>query len=133
MGLLLINDENKSDHVYIKDFNKFIFNKTKHKNKKYFCRYCLQCFRSKNVLVEHKETRLKINGRQTVKLRSGSIKFKNHFKELVAPFKIYPDFECNLEKNHTNERSNDTSYTKKYQDHIPSSFVYEVVFFDNNF
>ena len=34
MGLLLINDENKSDHVYIKDFNKFIFNKTKHKNKK---------------------------------------------------------------------------------------------------
>ena len=26
---LLINDENKSQYVYIKDFSKFIFNKTK--------------------------------------------------------------------------------------------------------
>ena len=40
-------------------------------------------------MVEHKETYLKINGELTVKLRSGLIKFKN----LPAPFKIYPDFE----------------------------------------
>ena len=32
---------------------------------------------------------LKINGKQTVKLESGSIKFKNHFKQLAVPFKIY--------------------------------------------
>ena len=43
--LLLINDENKSHYVYIKDFNKFMFNKTKHKNKKHFFRCCIQCFR----------------------------------------------------------------------------------------
>ena len=30
MDLLLINNENKSHHVYIKDFNKFMFSKTKH-------------------------------------------------------------------------------------------------------
>ena len=29
--LLLINDENKSHYVYIKDFNKFMFDRTKHK------------------------------------------------------------------------------------------------------
>ena len=34
--LLLINDENKSHYVYIKDFDKFMFNKTKHKNEKHF-------------------------------------------------------------------------------------------------
>ena len=28
----------------IKDFDKFMCNKTKNKNKKHFCRYCLQCF-----------------------------------------------------------------------------------------
>ena len=41
MDLFLINDENKSHYVYINDFNKFMFNKTKHKNKKHFFRYCL--------------------------------------------------------------------------------------------
>ena len=63
--------------------------------------------------MEHKETCLKINGEQTVKLRNGSIKFGNHFKQLAVPFKIYADFECNLEKNHTNERGIDTSYSEK--------------------
>ena len=52
MDLLLIIDENKSHYVYIKDFDRFMFQKTKNKNKKYFCRSCLQCFSSKNVLTE---------------------------------------------------------------------------------
>ena len=43
IDLLLINDENKSRYVYIKNFNRFMFNKTKHKNKKRFCKYCFQC------------------------------------------------------------------------------------------
>ena len=43
MDLLWITDENKSHYVYIKDFNKIMGNKTKNKNKKHFCRYCLQC------------------------------------------------------------------------------------------
>ena len=34
MGLLLISDENKSYYVYVKDFNRFMFNKTRCKNKK---------------------------------------------------------------------------------------------------
>ena len=68
------------------------------KIKKHFCRYCLQCFISKRVLVEHKKTCLKINGEQAVKSRSGLIKFKNHFNQFALPFKIYADFECNLEK-----------------------------------
>ena len=31
------------------------FHKTKYKNKKHFCRYCLQCFSSERVLMEHRE------------------------------------------------------------------------------
>ena len=34
MDLLLINNENKSRYVCTKDFNRFMFNKTKHKTKK---------------------------------------------------------------------------------------------------
>ena len=63
--------------------------------------------------MEHKETCLKINGKQTVKSISGSIKCKNHSEQLALPFKFCADFESNLEKIHTNERGNDTSYTKK--------------------
>ena len=98
----MINDKNKSHYVYIKYFNTFMFNKTKDQNEKHLCRYCLQCFSSERVLVEQKETCLKINSKQFVKLGSDSIKFKNHFKQLAAPFKIYPDFQCNLEETHTN-------------------------------
>ena len=79
MDLLLITDENKSHYVYINDFNRFICNKTKNKNKKYSCKCCLQCFSSKKVLIEHKENCLIINSKQSVKLKSGSISFKNYF------------------------------------------------------
>ena len=36
MDLLLVIDENKSHYVYIKDFDRLTFHKTKNKNKKYF-------------------------------------------------------------------------------------------------
>ena len=61
LDLLLTTKEDKSQYVYIEHFNRFMHNKTKCKNKKHFCRYCLQHFSSKTVLAEHKETCLKIN------------------------------------------------------------------------
>ena len=36
MYLLLISNEFKSHYVYNKDFDRFVFNKTKNKNKKHF-------------------------------------------------------------------------------------------------
>ena len=61
MDLLLLIGENKSHYVYVKDFDRFIFHKTKNKNKKYFKKSCLQCFTSKNVLTKHKGACLSIN------------------------------------------------------------------------
>ena len=55
MNLLIKSDKNKSHYVYIKNFHKFKFNKTKNKSKRYFCNHCLQCFSSEIVFVEHKE------------------------------------------------------------------------------
>ena len=74
-----------------------MFYKTKNKNKKYFCKSCLQCFTSKNVLTEHKEVCLSINGAQSVRLEKRTTEFKNYVKQLPVPFKIYADFESNLE------------------------------------
>ena len=68
--------DDKSHYVYIKDSNRFMFYKTKNKNKKYFCKSCLQCFSSKNVLAKHKEDCLSINGLQSVKLEKGKLSLK---------------------------------------------------------
>ena len=108
IDLLLLIDDDQS-HVYIKDFNRFMFHKTKNKNKKWFYRSCLQCFSSENVLIKHKENCLIINAKQSVKLEKGIIKFENYFKQIPVPFKIYADFECNLR----GVESCEGSYTKK--------------------
>ena len=104
--------------MYIKDFDRFIFHKTKNKNKKYFCKSCLQCFSSKNVLTEHK-VYLSINGAQSVRLEKATIKFRSYFKQIPVPFKIYANFESNQKS----VESYEGSYPKKYEDHIPCSFL----------
>ena len=93
MNLLLLIKDNKSHYVYIKDFNRLMFHKTKTKNKKWFCKSCLQCFSGEKVLIKHKEDCLNINGVQSVKVEEGIIKFENYFKQLPVPFKIYADFK----------------------------------------
>ena len=70
MDLLLISNEFKSHYVYIKDFDRFMLNKNKNRNKKHFCKCCLQCFSSKELLIDHKKDFLVINDKQRVKLKS---------------------------------------------------------------
>ena len=80
IDLLLLIRDNKSHYVYIKGFNRFMFHKTKNKNKKWFCKSCLQCFSSEKVLIGHKKDCLSINGLQSVKVEEGIIEFENYFK-----------------------------------------------------
>ena len=70
-----------------------MFNRSKNKNKKHLCRYCLQCFSSENILSEYKENCLIINGKQCVKLSEEFISFKNYSRQTSVPFKVYADFE----------------------------------------
>ena len=74
-----------------------------------------------------------MNGKESIKLKSGAIKLKNYFKLLAIPFKIYPDFECYVLKGVRSNDKNNTSYTEKYRDHIPCSFAYKVACVDNRF
>ena len=55
MDLVLLINDDKSHYVCIKDFNTFMFHKTKNKNEKWFCKSCLQCFSCKNLLIKHKK------------------------------------------------------------------------------
>ena len=101
--------------------------------KKYFCKGFLQCFSSDEILIKLKKYFLVINCKQSVKLKSGTIRFKNYFKQLPVPFKIYADFECILKKVGIIECNSNSSYTRKYQDHVPCSFAYKTACIDNKF
>ena len=107
--------------------DRFMFHKTKNKNKKYFCKNCLQCFSSKNVLTEQKKVCLSINGAQSVRFEKGTIEFKNYFKQ--KPISFHADFECNLDS----VKSYEGFYSKIYQDHIHCSFAYKLVCVDDKF
>ena len=107
MELLYIEEEEDvglKQH-YIKDFNSLMYSFTKMKCKRHFCMYCLQHFYSNDDLENHRENCIVINGVQAIQLpkvyldkngkeRLPSVYFKNHQKQLPAPFMIYADFEA---------------------------------------
>ena len=128
MDLLLLYEGNKSHYVYIKDFNTFMFHKTKNKNKKWFCKSCLQCFSNEKVMIKHKEDCLSINGVPSVDVEKGIIKFENYSKQPPVPFKIYADFGCNLQDTEIYEGS----CIKKYH-HVPCSYAYKIVCINDRF
>ena len=117
-------------YVLIKDFNKFMYNQTKHKERKHFCMHCLQCFSSERILTNHKENCLTINGQQAIKMpdkKNNILKFENFHKQLPVPFVIYADFEAITEKVQGCIPSDEKSYTEAYQKHKDCGYGYKVV------
>ena len=55
------------------------------------------------------------------------VNYKNHQKQIPAPFVIYADFEAVTEKIQGCEPNNNKSYTNKYQKHTSCNYGYKVV------
>ena len=129
MELLLITEGENKHYVLIKDFNKFMFSQTKHEHKKHFCMYCLQCFSREDVLTEHKNNCISINGKQAINMpeKGDKVFFKNYHKQLPVPFVIYADFEALTEKIQGCQPNNEKSYTEAYQKHTDCGYGYKVV------
>ena len=127
--LLVTKDENKH-YVLIKDLNKFMYNQTKHKERKNFCMHCLQCFSSERVLNNHKDNCVQVNGTQAVKMPTkdnNTLNFNNFHKQQPVPFVIYADFEAITERIQGCQPNNDKSYTEAYQKHVDCGYGYKVV------
>lgn len=58
--------ENKH-YILIRDFNKFMYNETKHKARKHFCVYCYQCFSGEDILNKPKTDCIVISGNQAIR------------------------------------------------------------------
>jgi len=128
MELLHIT-EGENSHLIIKDFDRLMYKFNKHKEKNYFCKRCLHCFSSKNLLEKHQGDCLLINGTQAITMpaEGSKIYFKNHHKMQPVPFVIYADFEANTEKIDTCQPPDSKSYTTTYQSHGACGFGYKVV------
>ena len=81
------------------------------------------------MLIKHKEDCFSISGQQSINLEKGTSEFKNYFKQLPVPFKIYADFEYNLK----NVECYEDTYTKKYNEHVLCSYTYKVVCIDDKY
>ena len=134
MELLLITGERNGEflnhYVLIKDFNKFMFSQTKHKEKKHFCMHCLQCFSSEKILNDHKENCITVNGTQAVIMpdeNSNRLNFHHFHKQQAVPFVIYADFEAITEKIQGCQPNDKKSFTEAYQKHTDCGFGYKLV------
>lgn len=129
LNLLLITNEDKQHYLLIKDFDRFMYNQTKHEHRKHSCMYCLQCLSSEDLLSKHKTECIVINGEQAIKMpeKGEKIKFQNHSPQLQAPFVIYADFEAVTEKVDSCKPNDNDSYTEAYQKHTDCGFSYKVV------
>ena len=137
MNLLLITKDEKKHYVLIKGFKAFMYNQSKHKERKHFCMYCLQCFSSERILANHVNNCLTINGAQAINMpKQGEkiLKFNNFHKQLPVPFVIYADFEAITKKVQGCEQSEEMkedkdrrSYTEAYQTHKDCGYGYKVV------
>ena len=135
MELLLITEGENKHYVLIKEFNKFMFRQNKHEHRKHFCMYCLQCFSREDVLTEHKNNCISINGKQAINMpeKGDKVYFKNHHKQLPVPFVIYADFEALTEKIQGCQPNNEKSYTEAYQKHTDCGYGYKVVCYDDKY
>ena len=129
LNLLLITKKDKSHYVFIKDFNRLMFSKTEHKDKKHFCMSCLQNFSTKEILNNHRKLYLLINGCQAVNYESGIIQFINYDKQIPILFKIYAGTDCFLKRTKIKEGQ----HTIKYQEHYTNSIVAKLLCIDDRF
>ena len=98
MYVMRKSNEEKSHYVFIKDFNRLMYSRTKHKDRKHFSMSCLRNVTTKEILKKHRERCLLINDTQAVKVETGVIKFKNQGKQIPMTFRIYADTERFLKR-----------------------------------
>ena len=114
LNILLISNGEKSHYIVIKDFNRLMYSKTKHKDKKHFCMSRLHNFTTKEILINHRKWSSLINETQAVKHETGIIRFKTYDQQIPIPFKIYANSEWLLKRVNINKCGYTELYKKTY-------------------
>jgi len=100
---LMITKQGENTHYsYVKRLAALLYDQNRHNDSKHFCKRCLHGYSRKELLERHKPecTGLLKSPTRTEMLKDGENKmsFSNYHKQMKAPYVIYADFECVLEK-----------------------------------
>ena len=136
INLLLISevkDGKRNSHwCWIKDFNRFCHDQTKHANRKFFCLRCITPHSSERTLQDHLIHCKGVDAPPCHAVfpklnEDGSpptIQFERYQNMMKAPYVIYADTESIIKP--TTTPTTDTN-TVQTSEHVPCSFAYTVV------
>ena len=100
----------KNHYVLIKKLDVFLGDH----NKKYICRRCLSSYTSENMLMKHKP-KCENNDITTIKTSKEShLHWKKHFHKSPLYFRIYAEFEADIEKDNSSIGNKTTNIYKQY-------------------
>ena len=76
----LTNEEPKSHYVWIKDLNRLLYDQTKHKERKHFCKKCLHGYSREDLLQRHRPESMGMGDRAVrieipIRGRNNTLKF----------------------------------------------------------
>ena len=113
----------------IKDFNTFIYDHSLYRERKHFCRYCLNAFITEEILKNRIKCCFKVRGKQRIVMpkKAQYVKLKNYDRKINSSFVPYADFGSILVPENNGKQNPEESYTNKYQKHIVCSHGYKLV------
>ena len=85
------------------------------------------------MLTEHKGICLKINGKRTVRLKKVLLSLRIVLSKHMVHLKFMLILSLFFKTVKSNEKASGSYTEKKNEDHIPCSFSYKLVCFDNKF
>ena len=131
INLLLIEKAGEFHYPWIKDLNRLRRDQSKHKERKHFCERCLHGYIMEDLLEAHRpecsgigQTIVRVEMPEEVK---NKLTFHNHYKQLLAPYIIYADFEALTTKFEEPELDPTKSNTQRTQHHVACSYSFIVV------
>ena len=131
INLMLTKKGENTHYSLVKRLTALLYDQTQHNESKHFCERCLHCYSRKDLLERRKpeyKGLLKTPTRTELpKQGENKMSFTNYHKQMKAPYVIYADFECILEKIDGCEPSPEESFTVKTERHEPCGFSYIVV------
>ena len=132
--LMLIEEEEGVKHYcLVKNLCRLLSSQVSNHNGEHrFCLRCLNHFWCQESLNTHQEYWGNYEAVKIQMPKKGTmLKFKNYHRSEKVPFVVYADFECYNKPMQSCEPNPESSYTKQYQKHEPSSFCYYIKCLDD--
>jgi len=131
INLMITKQGDNTHYSYVKRLTPLLYDQSKNSNSKHFCERCLHGYKRKDLLERHKpECKGLLKSptrREMLKEGENKMAFANYHKQMNAPYVVYADFECVLEKIAGCKPPQDESFTVKTEKHEPCGFLYIAV------